>query len=318
MKKRIITGLVMAVTLLPILVIDVLLPLFQVVAAVFVCIGSYEIIKLYEKEKKFSKPVKIVIVLSTLLTYLCGMTIWGQVSNATEIIINPNLKIYAFVDAKLGFALLMASIVMQLSLMVFSKTFDGNDIGKSLVSSFYVGFGISSILALRMMGVRFIVYLFLITLTTDIFAYFFGILFGKHKMIERISPKKTWEGAIGGTIVGTVVATLFAFLYGNLFSGSLNTGDFKTIFSVFSGVENINPVAQFVVIMIVTLFASIAGQIGDLVASRFKRTYDIKDFGNIFPGHGGVLDRFDSSILVAMVLMSAFLIVGVFFPIAVM
>ena len=318
MKKRIITGLVMAVTLLPILVIDVLLPLFQVVAAVFVCIGSYEIIKLYEKEKKFSKPVKIVIVLSTLLTYLCGMTIWGQVSNATEIIINPNLKIYAFVDAKLGFALLMASIVMQLSLMVFSKTFDGNDIGKSLVSSFYVGFGISSILALRMMGVRFIVYLFLITLTTDIFAYFFGMLFGKHKMIERISPKKTWEGAIGGTIVGTVVATLFAFLYGNLFSGSLNTGDFKTIFSVFSGVENINPVAQFVVIMIVTLFASIAGQIGDLVASRFKRTYDIKDFGNIFPGHGGVLDRFDSSILVAMVLMSAFLIVGVFFPIAVM
>ena len=106
-------------------------------------------------------------------------------------------------------------------------------------------------------------------------------------------------------------------LYGNLFSGNLNTGDFNTIFSVFSGVEQTSPVAQFIVIMIVTLFASIAGQIGDLVASRFKRTYDIKDFGNIFPGHGGVLDRFDSSILVAMVLLSAFLIVGVFFPIQV-
>lgn len=317
MKKRIITGLIMAVILIPVLVIDVLLPLFQLVAAILVCIGSYEIIKLYEKEKKYSKTVKVVIVLSTLLTYLCGMTIWGGFSNQTEIVINPNLKIYAFVDAKLGFALLMASIVMQLSLMVFSKSFDATDIGKSLVSSFYVGFGIASILALRLMGVRFIVYLFLITLTTDIFAYFFGMLFGKHKMIERISPKKTWEGAIGGTIVGTLVATLFAFLYGNLFSGNLNTGDFKTIFSVFSGVEETSPVAQFIVIFIVTLFASIAGQIGDLVASRFKRTYDIKDFGNIFPGHGGVLDRFDSSILVAMVLLSAFLIVGVFFPIEV-
>lgn len=305
----------MAVTLIPILVIDALLPLFQVVAAIFVCVGSYEIIKLYETEKKYSINVKIVIVLSTLLTYLCGMTIWGQVSNVTEIIINPNLKIYAFVDAKLGFALLMISIVMQLSLMVFSPTFDAKDIGKSLVSSFYVGFGISSILALRLMGVRFIVYLFLITITTDIFAYFFGMLFGKHKMIERISPKKTWEGAIGGTVIGTLTATLFAFLYGNLFSGSLNTGDFKTIFSVFSGVENIGSVAQFIVIMIVTLIASIAGQIGDLVASRFKRTYDIKDFGKLFPGHGGVLDRFDSSILVAMMLMAAFLIVGVFFPI---
>lgn len=317
MKKRLITGLVMAVTLIPILVIDALLPLFQVVAAIFVCIGSYEIIKLYEHKKKYPLAVKVVIVFSTLLTYLCGMTIWGQVSNATEIIINPNLKIYAFVDAKLGFAFLMMSIVLQLSLMVFSKSFDAEDIGHSLVSSFYVGFGISSILALRMMGVRFIVYLFLITLLTDIFAYFFGMLFGKHKMIERISPKKTWEGAIGGTVVGTVAATLFAFLYGNLFSASLNTGGFNTIFSVFSGVENIHPAAQFIVIMLVSLVASVAGQIGDLVASRFKRTYDIKDFGNIFPGHGGILDRFDSSILVAMVLMSAFLMVGVFFPIAV-
>ena len=120
MKKRLITGLVMAVTLLPILVIDALLPLFQVVAAIFVCIGSYEIIKLYEHKKKYPLLVKAVIVFSTLLTYLCGMTIWGQVSNATEIIINPNLKIYAFVDAKLGYAFLMMSIVLQLSLMVFS------------------------------------------------------------------------------------------------------------------------------------------------------------------------------------------------------
>ena len=317
MKKRLITGLVMAVLLIPVLVIDALLPLFQIVAAAFVCIGSYEIIKLYEHEKKYPKSVKVVIMLSTLLTYLCGMTIWGEFSSSNVIVINPNLKIYALVDAKLGFALLMASIVMQLSLMVFCPDFDGSDIGKSLVSSFYVGFGIASILALRLMGVRFIVYLFLITLTTDIFAYFFGMLFGKHKMIERISPKKTWEGAIGGTVMGTLIATLFAFLYGNLFSGNLNTGDFNTIFSVFSGVEQTSPVAQFIVIMIVTLFASIAGQIGDLVASRFKRTYDIKDFGNIFPGHGGVLDRFDSSILVAMVLLSAFLIVGVFFPIQV-
>ena len=165
------------------------------------------------------------------------------------------------------------------------------------------------------MGVRFIVYMFLITISTDIFAYFFGMLFGKHKMVERISPKKTWEGAVGGTIMGTLIATLFAFLYGNLFPESLNTGDFKTIFSVFSGVEEMNPVIQLVVIAVVSFLASIAGQIGDLVASRMKRTYDIKDFGNIFPGHGGILDRFDSSILVAMILLAAFLFVGVFFPI---
>jgi phosphatidate cytidylyltransferase len=312
MKKRIITAIVMAVTLIPLLVIDFLLPVLQVVAAILACIGSYEIIRMFEREKKYSWPVKIVILISTLLTYLCGMTIWGETLS-----VDPELQVYAFVDAKLGFALLMTSIAMQLSLLVFSKDFDAKDIGKSLVATFYVGFGIASIIALRIMGVRFIVYMFLITLTTDIFAYFFGMLFGKHKMLERISPKKTWEGAIGGTIMGTLIATLFAFLYGNLFPESLNTGDFKTIFSVFSGVEEMGPAVQLIVIAVVSFLASIAGQIGDLVASRMKRTYEIKDFGKLFPGHGGVLDRFDSSILVAMILLAAFLFVGVFFPIAV-
>lgn len=311
MKKRIITAIVMAVVLVPLLVIDLLLPVLQVVAAILACIGSFEIIRMFEREKKYSWGVKIVILISTLLTYLCGMTIWGETLS-----VDPELQVYAFIDAKLGFALLMLSIAMQLSLLVFSKDFDAKDIGKSLVSSFYVGFGIASIIALRIMGVRFIVYMFLVTLSTDIFAYFFGMLFGKHKMIERISPKKTWEGAIGGTIMGTLIATIFAFLYGNLFPESLNTGDFKTIFSVFSGVEEMNPTIQLIVITFVSFLASIAGQIGDLVASRLKRTYEIKDFGNIFPGHGGVLDRFDSSILVSIILLAAFLIVGVFFPIA--
>lgn len=311
MKQRIITGLIMAIILVPILVIDALLPIFQIVAAILVCVGSYEIIRLYENEKKYSWPVKVVIMLSTLLTYLCGMTIWGEMT--TPIVVNPELTLYAFVDARLGFGLLMIAIVMQLSLLVFSKSFDARDIGKSLTSSFYVGFGIASILSIRLMGVRFIVYLFLTTLITDIFAYFFGMLFGKHKMIERISPKKTWEGAIGGTIVGSVVATLFAFLYGALFSEQLNSVGYSTIFDTFKNFQSLEEIYQIIIIFAITLFTSVAGQIGDLVASRFKRTYDVKDFGNIFPGHGGVLDRFDSSILAAMVLMSSFIIIGVFF-----
>ena len=308
MKKRLITGMILLAVLIPILVIEALLPLFQIVAAVLVCVGAWEMIRLYEHGKKFSLPVKIVILVSTLLTYLCGMTIWETFK--AEIAINPDVTVVTLIDAKIGFALLLVAITMQLSLLVFSKDFDANDIGKSLASSFYVGFGVASLLALRIMGIRFIVYLFMITVLTDVFAYVFGMLFGKNKMIERISPKKTWEGAIGGTLVATVAATLFAYLYGSLFTGSLNVENVKTVFDTIINTQEMNPVVLFVLIFVVSLITSVAGQLGDLVASRLKRTYDIKDFSNIFPGHGGFLDRFDSSIFASMALLALFLIVS--------
>ena len=308
MKKRLITGIVMLAILVPILVIESLLPVFQIIAAILVCIGAWEMIRLYEHGKKFALPVKIVIIISTLLTYLCGMTIWDTFK--AEIAINPEVTVVSLIDAKIGFALLLVAITMQLSLLVFSKEFDANDIGKSLSSSFYVGFGVASLLALRIMGVRFIVYLFMITVLTDVFAYVFGMLFGKNKMIERISPKKTWEGAIGGTLVATVAATLFAYLYGNLFTGSLNAENVNTIFDTIMNTSEMHPIILFVLIFVITLITSIAGQLGDLVASRLKRTYDIKDFSNLFPGHGGFLDRFDSSIFASMALLALFLIVS--------
>ena len=107
------------------------------------------------------------------------------------------------------------------------------------------------------------------------------------------------------------MGTLYAFLYGKLFTGALNPGDLNTIFDTFivTGVDT-HPVGLFILIFVVTLLTSIAGQLGDLVASRLKRTYDVKDYSNIFPGHGGVLDRFDSSIFASMVLLALFLIVA--------
>lgn len=304
MKKRIITAIILVAIFVPLIVVEELIFVFHVTAAILSCIGAYEMLRLSQKEKKYSWRVKAVIILSTLLIYFSGLSIWRDI--ALEFSVNQELTIQFLVDAKVSFALILFAVILQLSLLVFSKNFDGRDIGKSFAASFYVGLGVASIVALRSMGVRFIIYLLLITSITDVFAYFFGMLFGKHKMIERISPKKTWEGAIGGTLVATVVASLFAFLYGVMFSDQ-----YATIFDVFSGFDTVNPVVQYIIIFAITLLASIVGQIGDLVASRLKRTYDVKDFGNIFPGHGGVLDRFDSAIYTSMFLLSAFLIVNV-------
>ena len=101
------------------------------------------------------------------------------------------------------------------------------------------------------------------------------MLIGKHKLLEEISPKKTWEGTIGGTIIGTFVSTVF----------------YVTV---------INPNINLGIIILVSLFLSIIGQFGDLVFSAIKRYYGKKDFSNIMPGHGGVLDRLDSLIFVLL------------------
>ena len=107
---------------------------------------------------------------------------------------------------------------------------------------------------------------------TDTFAYFTGIAFGKRKLIPKISPNKTVEGSIGGILV-TVVATVIILLGISIFS---------------------NNSPRYFLLILFTAVASAMAQIGDLTMSQIKRYYKIKDFGKMLPGHGGVLDRFDS------------------------
>ena len=102
----------------------------------------------------------------------------------------------------------------------------------------------------------------------DTMAYFTGVFFGKHKMIPRVSPNKTWEGAIGGYLFAAVISCIYGLaVLKNLPSGLIITG---------------------------SLILPAVAQIGDLSFSSVKRHFDIKDFGNLLPGHGGVLDRIDS------------------------
>lgn len=114
---------------------------------------------------------------------------------------------------------------------------------------------------------------------TDTGAYFVGIKFGKHKLIPSLSPKKTIEGAVGGVVTSTILALI----YGALIQG----------FVVFEGVN------LMLLCGLIGFFGSFLAQIGDLAASAMKRMAGIKDFGKLIPGHGGVLDRFDSVILTA-------------------
>lgn len=137
-----------------------------------------------------------------------------------------------------------------------------------LMGSIYlIGLLFNVIISLRNVNVYLLLYLVAVTIFTDTFAYAVGCLIGKHKMCPSISPKKSWEGAIAGFIGGTVIGIIF---YSNL------VGDFS------------------IKLLFVTMILSIVGQLGDLVYSKIKRENNIKDFSNIMPGHGGILDRVDS------------------------
>ncbi|MEG2787847.1 MAG: phosphatidate cytidylyltransferase [Romboutsia sp.] len=113
--------------------------------------------------------------------------------------------------------------------------------------------------------------IFIIAFATDTFAYFSGYLFGKHKLIPKVSPKKTVEGSIGGILGSAMLCILFGYIF------KLN----------------------LVSMAIIGSLGSIVAQCGDLFASSIKRYVGIKDYGKLIPGHGGILDRFDSVILVA-------------------
>ena len=121
-----------------------------------------------------------------------------------------------------------------------------------------------------------IFFLLVITFANDTGAFYSGKLFGKHKLYETVSPKKTWEGSIGGLI--------FAFVVGIAF------------FKIFK----LHPVNPFAFLLIFLL--SFAGQVGDLAESMLKRNFNVKDSGVLLPGHGGVLDRIDSLLFAAPVL----------------
>ncbi len=309
MKDRLVTGLVLAAILIPVITFPILFEVFQVVMSLFVVIASIEMIRMYETKKKFQFWPRIGIVLLTLGTFYSVGGVMGSLEH------NP-----LEANGVLSITIPIFTLIL-LSFLVLFKDFNGEDVGKALMVVNYVGLGAAAIVILRVLGVRFIVYLLIITSFTDIFAYLFGMKFGKHKLAPHISPKKTWEGAIAGTIFATIIASSFALFYGTVFypgtwlGDMLNSSGQKTLLQNFSSLGEDYPIwVQAFVIVPVTFVATIFAQIGDLVASRLKRTYDIKDFGTILPGHGGLLDRFDSALFAAMFLTAVFILIYRIFP----
>lgn len=137
-----------------------------------------------------------------------------------------------------------------------------------------IGLGLNYFILIRNLDLKYFLFMILIPIITDTFAYVGGSMIGKHKA-TKISPKKSWEGYIIGSLMGTFIMTMY----------------YITV---------INNQTNLLIIISVILLLTIIGQIGDLFFSAIKRQYDIKDFANLIPGHGGILDRIDSLVFVAI------------------
>lgn len=173
--------------------------------------------------------------------------------------------------------LLMLLLLINLSLLVFiddKEKYNYKDTFYLIGIILFIGISFKNFIYLRNISLNILIYLFLITIITDSFALFTGKLLGKHKL-SSISPNKTIEGSVGGSIIGTISASIFYILV---------IKNYKNIFMV----------------IILTLFLTIIGQLGDLIKSSIKRYENIKDFSNLIPGHGGIIDRLDSIIFVMM------------------
>ncbi len=185
-------------------------------------------------------------------------------------------------------AVAVVAVMYVFAVSLFSKgKFSIERAGLTFMTTFYISGGFTSIVLLRDfqdVGMYLFMLIFVGAWMTDIFAYFVGRFFGKHKLIPEISPKKTVEGSIGGIVFCSLSFVLYGF-----------------ILSYFT---NISPIS-YVVLAVVGVIISVVSQIGDLTMSQIKRQFGVKDYGKILPGHGGMLDRFDSILAVSLVLIVA-------------
>lgn len=175
----------------------------------------------------------------------------------------------------------LAYFVLMLTAAVFSKGgFKFGAASQIAIMTAYISFGFAALILLRDMSDGMILFLlaFLIPWVCDSAAYFVGVFFGKHKLIPDVSPKKTVEGAIGG-IVGVIIAAV-------IFGLVMQLGFAKT--------------PNYFMLVAIATVGGFVSQWGDLIASLLKREYGVKDYGKLFPGHGGVMDRFDSMIAVSV------------------
>ncbi len=182
-------------------------------------------------------------------------------------------NVFYTLDDKLTLIIPMLCLTIPIIFYNDGKKYNINDALYILGVILFIGFSFNNIIYLDKLDIHKCILIFILSFATDTYAYISGLLIGKHKL-TNISPKKTVEGSVIGVIMGVIIGGLYYYT----FIGGL-------------GIKSI---------LIICLVLSILSEIGDLIFSSIKRYFNKKDYSNLIPGHGGILDRFDSVIFVSL------------------
>lgn len=273
MTKRIMTAIVALGVLAPFLI-------FSNTFMLLIFSGGLSVIALYEVLDCIGLVKKLFISVPTFIVSAAAVIMTRTVRDTDRYF-------------TLLFIIFFIYIVYILTVSVFSRgTVPLGDAAIMCMSGVYIIFGFCSIVLLRDLEYGEYIYLlaFLAPWISDSCAYFIGINFGRHKLIPDVSPKKTVEGAVGGIVCGTASVALYGFIVSRIISTD----------------------ASYPALIFAGFIMCILSQCGDLIASLIKRHYNKKDYGYVFPGHGGVMDRFDSILMTAPFLYFLFMLSSIF------
>lgn len=254
MKKRIISAIVMLIICIPIIWFGG--SAFRIGVGLVSILALKELIDLKKSHQEIPLIVQLLAVTSQLLLILSEY-------DAYSILFGITYK---------GIAILILALLVP-TLFYKKDMYTTSDAFYLIGSVLLIETSFNTMILVRTFSLYKFLYLILIFILTDTFAYICGSLFGHNKLIPHVSPNKTIEGSISGTIVATLGASIFY----HFIIGEVN---FKIILSTF--------------------ILSVIGQFGDLIFSKIKRENEIKDFSNLIPGHGGILDRLDSTIAIML------------------
>ncbi len=279
MLKRIISAIIGIIVGVTVLFIDNKF-LYTAVLTVIGSIGVWELIHAVKCEK-YKLLTVVCICFSAIVPTLLTLSV--------EFNLKRNIIVFSFVG--FVFVLLLIMLLNHEKVRLEHITMCG-------CAATIIPASLSCIVYVRYLswgffpGVFMVVYLLFCAWFGDSGAYFVGTFLGKHKLCPNISPKKTVEGFLGGVLTVGIVVTIQCLVYNEL------------LLRVFDAPDEFR--MNYFILIPVGMLASVAGVLGDLTASVIKRQYDVKDFGKLMPGHGGVLDRFDSVLFVAPFLYAVF------------
>ena len=269
--------------------------------ALMVVVLAFAIIEIIHCAK--TKYSKVLYIAAFILAFL--LMLWNVLQDI-PLILEGHWRLFdSYNILSISITVMFVSICLLTMTVLIDKNFTIIDAGFIFFSVVLIGIGIESFLFLRFFPVYmyhqelaalgksvpyvnlydnlesffFILYMALGACLNDAFAYFVGVFFGKHKMNPRISPKKTWEGFFGGVFLAGASLCAYAFIFAACGHPIL---------------KGLLDVQHWYHIVILSFLLPLVSTLGDLFFSSIKRHYEIKDFGNLIPGHGGILDRLDS------------------------